>query len=218
MKNIRKHYEDFWAQRNEKFENYPRNQALKKLFKDKEKILDVGCGDGAVGEFLLKRFSCEVYGIDISKEAVEKAKKRNVKAIVARSEDRFPFEKESFDAVFWGDNIEHLFDPLFTAREIKRVLKKNGRLILSCPNMGYWRYRFYYLMNGSLPDTEWTGHNPWNWSHIRFFNLDLLKQFIKVAGFREITKVLGISERRLDKLLLPLSDSVFGMIFILEVK
>lgn len=218
MNKVSKHYEDFWYERNEKFEDYPRNLSLKEFFKAKEKVLDVGCGDGTVGEYLIKNYNCEVYGIDISKSAVEKAKKKNVKAVLGSSEERLPFENETFDSVFWGDNAEHLFDPLSTAKEIKRVLKKDGRLILSCPNMGYWRYRLYYLLNGKLPDTEWTGHAPWQWSHIRFFNLDILKLFIKEAGFNKISEILGVSERRIDKMLLPMSVSFFGMIIILEVK
>lgn len=218
MNSVKKHYEDFWQKRNERFEDYPRNLALKQFFNVKEKILDVGCGDGIVGEYLIKNYNSEVYGIDISEDAIEKAKKKNVKAQVGSSENKLPFEDGTFDTVFWGDNIEHLFEPIATAKEIKRVLKKDGRLILSCPNMGYWRYRLYFLLYGKLPDTEWTGHPPWYWSHIRFFNIGILKQFIKEAGFSKVTKISGVSERKIDKLLLPLSNNFFGMIIIMEVK
>lgn len=218
MNKVKKHYEDFWHSRNEKFEDYPRNLSLKKFLKTNEKVLDIGCGDGTVGGYLIKNYNCEVYGIDISEDAVEKAKKKNIKAIVGSSEEKLPFESQTFDTVFWGDNVEHLFDPLSSAKEIKRVLKKGGRLILSCPNMGYWRYRVYYLLRGRLPDTEWTGHSPWNWSHIRFFNLSILEEFIKEAGFDKIVKIQGVNERKIDKLLLPLSQNFFGMILILEVE
>lgn len=218
MNKVKKHYEDFWQKRNEKFEDYSRNLALRNFFKFNEKVLDIGCGDGTVGEYLIKKYKSEVYGIDISEDAVEKAKKKNVKAQVGSSENKLLFENETFDTVFWGDNIEHLFDPLSTAKEIKRVLKQDGRLILSCPNMGYWRYRLYFLLNGKLPDTEWTGYVPWHWSHIRFFNIGILKQFIKEAGFAKVTQISGVSERRIDKLLLPFSHSFFGMIIIMEIK
>jgi methionine biosynthesis protein MetW len=217
MNKVKKHYEEYWTRDSGAGENYPRNKVLPQFFKVGDFILDVGCGDGEVAEYIKGKMNVRVAGIDISEVAVEKAVKKGVEARVANSEELFPFKDETFDAVFWGDNIEHLFDPIKTGREIKRVLKKNGRLILSCPNMGYWRYRLYYLYNGKLPDTEWTGHKPWAWSHIRFFNLNILELFMKEAGFKKINKVVGVSERRLDKPLISWQPAIFGMIIVLEI-
>lgn len=217
MNKLRKHYETYWSDKHEEFGNYVRNKHLITFFKKGDCVLDIGCGDGVVGEYLKDNLNLKIVGIDISKHAVEKAKKRGIDARVYSSEDRLPFNDHTFDAVFWGDNIEHLFDPLKTAKEIKRVLKKEGRLIMSCPNMGYWRYRIYYFLQGCLPDTEWTNLPPWAWSHIRFFNLAILNRFIKEAGFSHINKITGVSEKRLDKPFLKVLPSLFGMIIILEV-
>lgn len=218
MNKIKIHYEGFWSGRDERFESYVRNLSLTTFFNKGEALLDVGCGDGTVAEYLHKKLGLQVSGMDISEVAVEKARKRGVKAFVGSSEDRFPFNDNSFDAVFWGDNIEHLFDPMFAAKEIKRVLKPNGRLVLSCPNMAYWRYRIYYFLEGELSDTEWTGFNRWNWSHIRFFNINILKDFFKEAGYKRVSRIKGVSNRRIDKMFLPLSQTLFGMIILLEVK
>ncbi len=218
MKNaIKKHYEDYWSKTEESFSAYDRNKYLSQFFHAGEKVLDVGCGDGTVGQYLSEKLGLEVWGIDISSIAVGRALKKGVKAKVASSEEKFPFKDQMFDVVFWGDNIEHLFDPMVTAKEIKRVLKRNGRLIVSCPNMSYWRYRLYFFLNGELPDTEWTGLPKWNWSHIRFFNLRLLDLFFKEAGFRKVNRVVGVSTRRLDRPLLKLGPALFGMILIAEV-
>lgn len=215
---IKKHYEEYWQDKVEEFEQYVRNKMLLKLFSKGEKVLDLGCGDGAVGEALQKKLGVEVVGMDISKSALEIARKRGIKTVLGNSEDKLPFKDQTFDAVFWGDNVEHLFSPIETAREVKRILKTNGRLVISCPNMGYWRYRLYYFLKGSLPDTEWTDHKSWDWSHIRFFNFSLMAEFLKTAGFSYITQKTGVSERKLDKLLLPFSHSLFGMILIMEAK
>lgn len=218
MNNVRKLYEKYWMGKTEEFTNYIRNLSLSKFFKKGDFILDVGCGDGAVAEFLQESLGAKVIGIDISKEAVSKALERGVKARVLSSEDKFPFKDNTFDAVFWGDNIEHLFNPLDTGREIKRVLKKGGKLILSCPNMGYLRYRIFYLLNGQLPDTEWTNLPPWQWAHIRFFNLKLLKEFLEWCGFKKIIQIVGVSERRVDKIMLSFFPQYFGMILIVEAQ
>lgn len=217
MKDISKLYNEYWSEDRGGFGSYVRNLELPKFFNAGELVLDIGCGDGTVAEFLQKSAKVRIFGIDISEEAVKKAKNKGIDARVSSSEQRFPFKDNSFDKVFWGDNIEHLFNPMITIKEIKRVLKKSGKLILSCPNMGYWRYRIHYLLNGGLPDTEWTGLSPWEWSHIRFFNLKILEDFLLSSGFKQITKVIGISERRLDKPFLKLNPSLFGMILLLEV-
>lgn len=215
---IKKHYDKYWEGKEEEFGGYVRNKILLKLFLRGEKVLDLGCGDGAVGEVLQKKLGVKIVGMDISKAALEMAKKRGIKTVLGSSENKLPFNDQVFDAVFWGDNVEHLFSPIETAREIKRVLKPNGRLVISCPNMGYWRYRLYFFLKGRLPDTEWTGLKSWEWSHIRFFNFSLIEEFLSTAGFSRITRKIGVSERRLDKLLLPISNSLFGMILIMEAK
>lgn len=218
MDNFKQHYEEYWTERKNEFGSYERDNVLPGLFKKGEKILDLGCGDGEIGKSLQERIGVRVSGLEISLKAAGRARKNGIDVKVGSVEEKFPFSDESFDAVFWGDNVEHLFNPMGTAEEIKRVLKKNGRLVVSCPNMGYWRYRIYYFLKGRLPDTEWTGNDPWGWSHIRFFNFFLLESFLIKAGFKTVGCHVAVSPRRIDKLLIKLSPSLFGMVQILDIE
>lgn len=218
MKGLKDHYEEYWKSKRfpDTFEGYERNWVLPRLFRKDEKILDIACGDGAVGEHLINEYQVEVFGVDISQKAVAEARKRGIKAKVHNiEEEKLPFPPQSFDVVFWGDNVEHLFKPEFVLKEIRRVLKNRGRLILSCPNMGYWRYRLYYLFHGRLPDTEWSGSAPWSWGHIRFFNHNILKDFLATEDF-VVKKTFGISRRKPDFLFKGLLPKLFGMIFVIE--
>ncbi len=216
MNDVLKMYEGYWKGKKglEDFGDYERNVVIKKLVRGGEKVLDLASGEGAVSEFF-KSLGCEVVAFDISKEALMKAAKRGVKTVQGDVEQKLPFKNNEFDLVFWGDNVEHLFLPEKTLREIHRVIKKDGRLLVSCPNMGYWRYRIYYLLNGMVPQTEWFNKNPWEWEHIRFFNKNTMEEFLKDNGF-EINSFKSVSSRRLDKLLLNLNFSLFGMIMIVE--
>lgn len=218
MNSVLKMYEGFWNKHDDAVESYPRNKALLGLFSKGEKVLDLGCGDGKISKFLQDSMGVDIEGVDISPEAVRKCKSLGIKAVVADAEDKLPFKDGIFDVVFWGDNIEHLFNPEDCGKEIKRVLKPGGRLILSTPNTGYFRYRLYYFLNGRLPDTEWTGFSPWGWSHIRFFNLSIIKSFLIQVGFKEVTRVIGVSSRRFDKLFVKLFPELFGMILVVEAR
>lgn len=215
----KKHYNKYWSSkdREEQFFDYERNWVLPDLFQKREKVLDLGCGDGAVAEFLQKELGMEVIGVDLSDKAVKETRKRGIKAIVVNAEEKLPFRDGEFNTVFWGDNVEHLFSPETALKEIRRVSKKGGRLILSCPNMGYWRYRLYYLVHGRLSDTEWSGNPPWGWFHIRFFNKKIIKDFLDVQDF-QIKKTIGVSRRLPDKILLSIAPSIFGMILVVEAK
>lgn len=218
MNDLKKTYEGYWKTKEvfEEFEDYERNQALKELFNRKEKVLDLASGHGAVAEFI-KSLGNEVVALDISKEALKKASERGIAVVYGNVEKKLPFEDEVFDACFWGDNAEHLFSPLKTLKEIYRILKPGGRVIISTPNMGYWRYRLYYLLFGMVLQTEWYKKNPWEWTHIRFFNKAVMKKFLSAGDF-ELKEFYGVSKRRLDQPLLQLLPSLFGMIMVIEAK
>ena len=216
---VKRHYEKYWSSQvpTKNFFDYERNLELPSLFVDSKKILDLGCGEGAVASFLVKRMKLDVVGADISEKALKVARKRGIKVVLIDVEKKLPFRNAEFDTVFWGDNIEHLFEPQDTLEEISRVLKKGGTLILSCPNMSYWRYRIYYFLKGCLPDTEWTGNPPWGWSHIRFFNINILRRFLSSQGFT-INKIVGVNRRFPDKYISKIFPNLFSMVLIIKAK
>jgi SAM-dependent methyltransferase len=117
---------------------------------------------------------------------LEEAKSRGVKNITKmffESNIHLPFDDSIFDCIFFGDIIEHLFDPESLLKEVKRVLKPNGRLIISCPNMAYWRFRMYYLLDGDLQRVDVIKAKPWEQEHIRFYNIKVLKEFLGKLNF-----------------------------------
>lgn len=104
-----------------------------------DKILDVGCGDGVITILAAKR-GAFVTGIDLSlpsiKSARSHAKKERVNdrtSFLASDIYNLPFKTESFDKVICTEVLEHLEKPLAALHEIRRVLKKRGKLIVSVP-------------------------------------------------------------------------------------
>lgn len=97
---------------------------------NKNKILDVGCGTGKNLEYFAK-FG-KTWGIDSAKEAVSYCKKRGVKNVIFGNLEKIPFRKESFDCITALDTLEHVNDSK-AVRELERVLKKSGILIVTVP-------------------------------------------------------------------------------------
>lgn len=217
---IRDKYEKTWVDRlhdtpTEVFHVYERNWVLPALMHRGQKVLDLASGNSIVGSYWAQNFDAQVTAFDISKTALKDAARRGVKTVIGSVEETLPFKKDTFDVVFWGDNIEHVFAPAFVLQEIHRVLKKGGRVILSTPNQAYWRYRLYMFIHGELPQTEGDVNFPWEWEHIRFFSPRIIRSLLKKTGFHK-TRFLGVSRRRIDMAFMSFSPELFGMIMVVE--
>jgi len=108
---------------------------LKKI-KSKGKLLDIGCGEGFFLYWAEKYW--EIYGVDISEYAISKAKKRlkSSNLTVYDINDGLDFYKDSyFDIITVFDVLAHLENPDFLLSEISRIIKNEGILIISTPNL-----------------------------------------------------------------------------------
>lgn len=112
-------------------------ELIKKLgLKPGDKVLDVGCGSGHFLTRLEKHLGIKGVGIDISPKSIKLAKrwqKENLEFRVSKAE-KLPFEDESFDYVFCFDVLEHIKEQRQALREMARVLKKDGWLLLYTMN------------------------------------------------------------------------------------
>jgi methionine biosynthesis protein MetW len=165
------------------------------------RFLDVGCGDGSFSS-LLKEFSDEVYGLDISENAVKSANEKSIKAYVVNlDKEDLPFEDNFFDAVFCGEVIEHLYDTDHLLDEIHRVLKPNGFCIITAPNLASWHNRLILLIGFQPYLTEVSlRYNVGKFKaklddisgHIRPFTYKSLKELLKLHNF-DFQKAFGVS-------------------------
>lgn len=98
-----------------------------------KKILEIGCGDGGIVQYL--KNENEVYAVDISKNAMKFLKQKGIKPFLADvSKEALPFDDSTFDIVIALEVLEHLKGPQYAIEEVQRVLKKDGRFICSIPN------------------------------------------------------------------------------------
>ena len=134
------------------------------LNKSNPRILDVGCGTGANLKMLATLGKAE--GVDISPQAVEFCRQRGLDSVKLGAAEQLPFENDSFDIVTSLDVIEHLDDDVAGLREMRRVLRPDGHLLLFVP-------AFMFLW-GVQDDVS---------NHRRRYTLPSLLQAVEAAGF-----------------------------------
>jgi 2-polyprenyl-3-methyl-5-hydroxy-6-metoxy-1,4-benzoquinol methylase len=97
------------------------------------RVLDVGCGVGEIMTLLRDQKGCDCSGLDIAPSAVSAVLARGMQAKVATLPS-IPYESNSFEAVVSTEVLEHVTDARATLREIQRILKPGGVLLLSVPD------------------------------------------------------------------------------------
>jgi SAM-dependent methyltransferase len=106
-------------------------------------MLDVGCGSGTLLG-LLKQRGFQVRGFDSSAEAAGIAKSESgVDVVVGSRLQDAGFGDESFDLVTLFHVMEHVTDPRGVLREVRRLLRPAGRLVLQVPNIESWQFRLF---------------------------------------------------------------------------
>lgn len=143
--------------------------------KTDECVLDIGCKYAILKELLLQNnILVDYYGVDISNKVFNKIKDYNPKKfLVSDVSKTLPFENNKFDYVFALEIMEHVESPSNMLSEIYRVLKKNGVLILSVPNVYCWNELLANLLNKK--DTE---------GHISSFTHQNMERLLKFAGLK----------------------------------
>lgn len=124
-------------------ELWPEFEELKKYIKEDERVLDLGCGNGRLFE-LFKNKNIEYAGVDFSEKLIEKAKEKYGDYFIVADAFGLPFPGDSFNSIWAIAFFHHIPSKqlrLKALEEIKRVLKKNGKIIVTCWNF----YQFHYL-------------------------------------------------------------------------
>jgi SAM-dependent methyltransferase len=142
------------------------------VLKPGDKILDVGVGLGRLLSQL--ELNVEKYGVDISKAYLYEAKNKGINVCMSKIEE-LPYHDNSFDVIVTTDVLEHVFDLNQCVKEIKRVLKPNGYLIVRVPYkedlsayVNYDLYEFIHLRNFDENNLDLFFRKIFNFQFINF--------------------------------------------------
>lgn len=146
-------------------------------------LLDVGCGVGTISLELQKR-GLTVTGVDFSEVAIEKAQEAGLNTSVSDvDEDGLKFPDQTFDVVWAGDIVEHVFDPISLLQEACRVMRDDGALLVSIPNEWPLVLRTQLAILGRAPQSH-TYRRYGQCKHHTIFSWELFKYMLRTASLK----------------------------------
>jgi 2-polyprenyl-6-hydroxyphenyl methylase/3-demethylubiquinone-9 3-methyltransferase len=155
-----------------------------RLPQDRNRIFELGCGNGAVAE-VLTRHGYQLTGVDVSVQGFEQAQRRypHLSLQLGSAYDRLADTYGRFPIVISLEVVEHLYDPRAFARTLFNLIEPSGTAIVSTPYHGYWK-NLAMALTGRL-DHHFTA--LWDHGHIKFWSMATLGQLLQEAGFHSIT-------------------------------
>lgn len=167
-----------------------------------KRVLEVGCATGYFTKALRDR-GCRIVGIEMDADAAAIAEKWAERIVVGNLDAGTLWQQldgEQFDAITFGDVLEHLRNPLATIREAVHVLRPSGIVAISVPNVAHGDVRMA-LLQGDFPyhDTGLLDR-----THVQFFTRRSLEQLIREAGLvpvetRRVVKPLFQTELEIKR-------------------
>ena len=143
-------------------------------------VLDIGCSSGNFGQALIGMRDCVVDGVEIAPDDIVVAKTK-LRAVYSVDIERDNLDEitNRYDVIYFGDVIEHLITPSKTLERVASLLKPNGKLVFSVPNMAYLAVRldllegrFEYTKTGLLDNT-----------HLHYYDRVEIERVISEAGY-----------------------------------
>jgi 2-polyprenyl-3-methyl-5-hydroxy-6-metoxy-1,4-benzoquinol methylase len=165
-------------------EGLDENHSLKKMLRlvgENKRVIDFGCATGYFSQLLTKK-GCRVTGIEINPEAAKVAELYCEQVIVADLDfvsltELLPIHE--FDVAVFGDVLEHLRNPWKVLEKTQQLLKSEGYVVASIPNIAHgairlalWQGKFEYTELGILDST-----------HLRFFTRKTVEELFESSGY-----------------------------------
>jgi len=160
------------------------------------RVLDVGCGDGELLEWLAEHKNVDARGVEIIGAKVQRAISRGVSVYQGDIEQGFAdYPDQAFDYVILSQTLQETRQPLKVLNEMLRV---GRRAIVAFPNFGHWSVRLAHLWTGRAPKTKLFPHDWYDSPNIHFLTVHDFKSLaeqehwtvergIFLAGNREVS-------------------------------
>ena len=165
-----------------------------KLVEPNTKVLDLGCGDGELLEWLAENKSVDARGVELEGARVQSAIARGVSVYQGDIEQCLAdYPDNAFDYCILSQTLQETRHPLEVLREMLRI---GRRAIVAFPNFGHWTVRLAHLFTGRAPKTQLFPHDWWDSPNIHFLTVQDFQYLASVEGWtvEQSIFVAGASE------------------------
>jgi len=168
----------------------PEFKIISTLIKKGSHVLDIGCSDGILMEYLRDEKKVNIRGIEISKSKVQNCIAKGLTVIEGNAEkDLKQFPDSSFDYVVLSQTLQAFLNPENVIKELLRIGKQ---AIVTIPNFGYWKIRLHLLLKGTMPVTRTL---PDEWYNTPNIHLCTIKDFVFFSKKKEFKLSKSIAMR-----------------------
>jgi methionine biosynthesis protein MetW len=160
----------------------PEYKIIAGIITENASVLDVGCDDGSLMEFLKKEKKVDIRGIEISKKKVQTCISKGLTVIEGDAEfDLKQFPDKSFDYVVLGQTLQAFINPEIVIKELLRV---GNKAVVTIPNFGHWKVRLNLLFQGTMPVTKTLPNEWYNTPNIHMCTIKDFFEFSKTIDFK----------------------------------
>tara|TARA_B100001057_G_scaffold483496_1_gene560346 strand:+ start:867 stop:1475 length:609 start_codon:yes stop_codon:yes gene_type:complete len=170
-------------------------EIITNIIEKNSRVLDVGCDDGTLMEYLKQNKNVDIRGIEISKEKVQNCISKGLTVIEGNAElDLKQFPNKSFNYVVLGQTLQAFINPEIVIKELLRVGEK---AIVTIPNFGHWKVRLNLLMKGTMPVTTTLPNEWYNTPNIHMCTIKDFFKFSEIINFK-IFKSLALTNKNVS--------------------
>ena len=156
-------------------------KVISQIIQNNKRVLDVGCGDGALMEYLKINQKNDVRGLEPKKDLVQKCISRGLSVIEGDAEKELvQFPDKSFDYAVLSQTLQAFRYPEDVLNQLLRIGKQT---IVSIPNFGYWKIRLHLLFKGTMPITK---NIPYDWYNTPNLHMCTIQDFVNFCNNKNI--------------------------------
>jgi|TARA_B110000438_G_C15812892_1_gene650525 methionine biosynthesis protein MetW len=156
-------------------------KVISQIIQNNKRVLDIGCGDGTLMEYLKINQQNDVRGLEPKKKLVQTCIAKGLPVIEGDAEkELIQFPEKSFDYVVLSQTLQAFLYPEEVLNQLLRIGKQT---IVTIPNFGYWKIRLHLLFKGTMPITK---NIPYEWHNTPNLHMCTIQDFVNFCKSKNI--------------------------------